>query len=481
MDLRELVVVGILVLDLSCVAYGNLAFPVVHKFKGRHRSLVALKAHDDRRRGRFLSALDLSLGGNGLPSETGLYYTKVGIGSPPKDYFVQVDTGSDLLWVNCIECTECPKKSDLGIDLTLYNSKASNTSKPVYCDGDFCKATYDNQVSDCKPQKSCLYSITYGDGGTTSGYFVKDDLTFDEVNDNLHSEPASSSVIFGCGAKQAGGLGSSSDEALDGIIGFGQANSSVLSQLAASGKVKKIFSHCLDSIHGGGIFSIGEVLEPKFNKTPLLSGQAHYNVVLKDIEVNKEFLQLSSGILDSGDDMASVIDSGTTLAYLPETVYEQLMDKIMAEQSGLKLLLVDNQFTCFEYSGNVDDGFPVVKFHFENSLTLTAYPHDYLFKTKDSEWCVGWQKSMAKAKNGKDMTLLGDLVLSNRLVVYDLENMTIGWTEFNCSSGIKVKDETSGKVYAVGAHNISSASTVLFGGILALLLLLIVMPNSVMS
>ncbi|KAI9114659.1 hypothetical protein K1719_014357 [Acacia pycnantha] len=80
-----------------------------------------------------------------------------------------------------------------------------------------------------------------------------------------------------CGAKQSRGLGSSSDEALDGIKGFGHANSPVLSQLAASGKVKKIFSHCLDSIHGGGIFSIGEVLEPKFNKTPLLSGQyVHY-------------------------------------------------------------------------------------------------------------------------------------------------------------------------------------------------------------
>jgi len=65
-------------------------------------------------------------------------------------------------------------------------------------------------------------------------------------------------------------LGSSSDQALDGIIGFGQANSSVLSQLAASGKVKKIFSHCLDNILGGGIFAIGEVVEPKVSTTPLV-------------------------------------------------------------------------------------------------------------------------------------------------------------------------------------------------------------------
>lgn len=80
-----------------------------------------------------------------------------------------------------------------------------------------------------------------------------------------------------CGSKLSGGLGASTDEALDGIIGFGQANASVLSQLAASKKVKKIFSHCLDSIRGGGIFAIGEVAEPKVNTTPLIPGQyVHY-------------------------------------------------------------------------------------------------------------------------------------------------------------------------------------------------------------
>ncbi|MED6135437.1 hypothetical protein PIB30_046462 [Stylosanthes scabra] len=29
------------------------------------------------------------------------------------------------------------------------------------------------------------------------------------------------------------------------------------------------------------------------------------------------------------------------------------------------------------------------------------------------------------------MTLLGDLVLSNKLIVYDLENMAIGWVDYN--------------------------------------------------
>ena len=73
-----------------------------------------------------------------------------------------------------------------------------------------------------------------------------------------------------CGAKQSGNLGKSPG-AVDGILGFGQANASVLSQLSSSGKVKKQFAHCLDNVKGGGIWAIGEVVEPKVkNTTPLI-------------------------------------------------------------------------------------------------------------------------------------------------------------------------------------------------------------------
>lgn len=75
-----------------------------------------------------------------------------------------------------------------------------------------------------------------------------------------------------CGAKQSGELGTSS-EALDGILGFGQANSSMLSQLAAAGKVKKMFAHCLDNVNGGGIFAIGEIVSPKVKTTPMVANR----------------------------------------------------------------------------------------------------------------------------------------------------------------------------------------------------------------
>jgi hypothetical protein len=73
-----------------------------------------------------------------------------------------------------------------------------------------------------------------------------------------------------CGAQQGGDLGTS-NQALDGIVGFGQANTSMLSQLAAAGKVKKVFAHCLDTIKGGGVFAIGNVVQPKVKTTPLVA------------------------------------------------------------------------------------------------------------------------------------------------------------------------------------------------------------------
>ncbi|XP_019431218.1 PREDICTED: aspartic proteinase-like protein 2 [Lupinus angustifolius] len=469
-----LLILFILAVEFCLGSNANLVLPVERKFVGPHISLSQIKAHDARRHGRFLATVDIELGGNGLPSKTGLYYTKIGLGSPAKDYYVQVDTGSDVLWVNCEGCTTCPKKSGLGIELHLYDSKGSNTSEIVPCDGDFCHATYGGQISNCKKGKSCPYSIIYGDGGQTTGSFVRDLLTFNRVNGNLQTGPDSSSVVFGCGTNQSGTLGKSEDDALCGIMGFGQSNSSVLSQLAASGKVKKVFSHCLDNIQGGGIFSIGEVVQPKFNRTSLVPKMAHYNVVLKDVEVDGDLLELPLDIFNTGNGRGTIIDSGTTLAYLPPMIHSQIVTKVLARQPTLKLYLVDEEFTCFHYSDKLDDGFPAVKFHFEG-ISLIAYPHDYMFFYQSDMYCIGWQKSSSQTKDGKELILLGDLVLSNKLVVYDLENMEIGWTDFNCSSSIKVKDEKTKSVYALGAHKLSSASTVLIGTVLPFFLLLIVM------
>ncbi|XP_047981764.1 aspartic proteinase 36-like isoform X2 [Salvia hispanica] len=379
---------------------------VNYKFAGSDASLSALRAHDDIRHLSILAGVDLPLGGTGRPDAAGLYYAKIGIGTPSEDYYVQVDTGTDITWVNCIQCHQCPRRGYHGIELPLYSPKDSLTGKLVSCEEKFCKEI-GGGLSGCNANSSCLYTEVYGDGSYTIGYFVEDVVQYDRISGDLETKSANGSVIFGCGAQQSGDLGSS-DEALNGILGFGKSNSSMLSQLASSGRVKKMFAHCLDGVNGG-------------------------------------------------DKRGAIIDSGTTLAYLPQMIYEPLVKKILSWQMDLKLQLLHDLYTCFDFSGSVDDGFPTVTLHFQNSLSLMVYPHEYLFPFEDL-MCIGWQNSGLESPDKQNITLLGDLVLANKLVLYDLEKQAIGWTEYNCSSSIQIKDEITGSVHLVGAHTLSHGS-----------------------
>ncbi|KAM5569883.1 hypothetical protein ABKV19_017079 [Rosa sericea] len=369
------------------VALDNAVLSVKYKYAGRDRTLSALKAHDTKRTLRFLAGVDLPLGGSGRPDAVGLYYAKIGIGTPPRDYYVQVDTGSDIMWVNCIQCKDCPQRSSLGIELSLYDIKQSSTGKLIPCDQEFCVAVNNGPLAGCTANMSCPYLQIYGDGTSTAGYFVKDIVLYDQVSDDLKTSSSNGSVIFGCGATQSGDIGSSGEEALDGIIGFGKSNSSIISQLASSGKVKKMFAHCLDGKNGGGIFAIGRVVQPKVNMTPLVPNQPHYNVNMKAVQVGHAFLNISTDVFEAGDRKGTIIDSGTTLAYLPDVVYEPLVSKIFSQQPDLKNHTLRGEYTCFKYSGSVDDGFPAVTFYFENSLSLKVYPHDYLFPSVSIRNC----------------------------------------------------------------------------------------------
>ncbi|KAL5703183.1 hypothetical protein ACHQM5_028307 [Ranunculus cassubicifolius] len=426
-------------------------FDVQHKFAGQQPSLSAIKDHDLHRHQRLLYAVDLPLGGDGKATGTGLYYTKIKIGSPSKDYYVHVDTGSDLFWINCIRCTQCPITSTLGVNLTLYNPSSSVNSELIKCDNDFCTSNGTSPHPGCVPASAvnCVYRVAYGDGSSSTGYFVKDLIQYDRVSGNLETAPTNSSVVFGCGVQQSGNL-NNTESALDGILGFGQSEISMLSQIAGTGSIKKVFAHCFDGDNGGGIFAMGNVVQPVVKTTPLVQNKTHYNVKLETIAVGNETLQLPVGTLGTVNGTDTIIDSGTTLAYFPDAIYKALVTKIMANHGDLKVKIFQGHFQCFAYSTSLDDGFPTVTLNFENSLELVVPPRDYLFQLKANAYCIGWQSNGNISSDDSSMAILGDLVLSNKFVLYNLENQTIGWTDYNCSSTIGVQDEESNAIYQVG-------------------------------
>ncbi|VFQ60597.1 unnamed protein product [Cuscuta campestris] len=176
----------------------NFVFQVKHKYGRRGSSVLReLRAHDSARHRRMLAAFDFELGGNGLPTDAALYYTKLAIGTPSKDYYVQVDTGSDIFWVNCVDCNTCPKKSDIGIDLALYDIKTSSTAKEVTCDHHFCTKMFNAPYADCKVGMRCEYQVSYGDGSKTAGYFVQDNVHFHQVSGSLQTKLLNGTITFG--------------------------------------------------------------------------------------------------------------------------------------------------------------------------------------------------------------------------------------------------------------------------------------------
>lgn len=52
---------------------------------------------------------------------------------------------------------------------------------------------------------------------------------------------------------------------------------------------------------------------------------------MKAVEVGGDYLDLPTDIFSSGDGKETIIDSGTTLTYLPSDVYNPLMEKVYAD------------------------------------------------------------------------------------------------------------------------------------------------------
>lgn len=85
----------------------------------------------------------------------------------------------------------------LQIKLNLYDPKGSSTAKLINCDDSQCTMIYQGTLSGCQSDMPCQYEVTYGDGSTTSGYFVEDAFHYDQVSGDSPATSGNTSVTFG--------------------------------------------------------------------------------------------------------------------------------------------------------------------------------------------------------------------------------------------------------------------------------------------
>ncbi|KAG8644690.1 aspartic proteinase 39 isoform X2 [Manihot esculenta] len=354
-----------------------------------HRlELNQLRMRDGFRHRRILQSaggvVDFPVQGTFNPFLVGLYYTKVQLGSPPKDFYVQIDTGSDVLWVSCSSCNGCPVTSGLQIPLNFFDPGSSSTASLVSCSDQRCTVGIQSSDSLCASQSNqCGYTFQYGDGSGTSGYYVADLLHFDTVLGGSVTNNSSASVVFG----------------------------------------------------------------------------PHYNLNLQSISVNGQTLAIDPSVFVTSSNQGTIVDSGTTLAYLAEAAYDPFVNAItsIASQNARTYLSKGNQ--CYLVTTSINDVFPKVSFNFGGAASMILNPQDYLLQQNSvggaAVWCIGFQKTP-----GQEITILGDLVLKDKIFVYDIANQRLGWTNYDCSMSVNVSTTTNtGKSEFVDAGQISNNSS----------------------
>ncbi|KAK9278806.1 hypothetical protein L1049_028385 [Liquidambar formosana] len=365
----------------------------------------------------------------------GLYFTYMLVGTPPRPYFLDVDTGSDLTWVQCnAPCSSCAKGSH-----PLYEPTKSKIlpSKHSLC----VEVQRNNRIGYCETCQQCDYEIKYADRSSSMGVLVRDELHLKLVNGSL----TKSDVVFGCAYDQQGLL-LNSLEKTDGILGLSRAKVSLPSQLASQGIINNVVGHCLTTrTGGGGYMFLGDDFVPNWGMAwvPMLNSPSidFYHTEL--VKMSYGSRQLSLGGWNSRLGRV-VFDTGSSYTYFTKQAYSDLVASLK-EVSGKGLIQDASDPTlpiCWRPKLpirsliDVKQFFKTLTLQFGSKwwifpMKLQIPPEGYLIISDKGNLCLGILDG-SKVHDGS-ATILGDISLRGQLVVYDNVNQKIGWAPSDCA------------------------------------------------
>ncbi|KAH9734610.1 eukaryotic aspartyl protease family protein [Citrus sinensis] len=314
----------------------------------------------------------------------------------------------------------------------------SSTARIVSCSDPLCASEIQTTATQCPSgSNQCSYSFEYGDGSGTSGSYIYDTLYFDAILGESLIANSTALIVFGCSTYQTGDL-SKTDKAIDGIFGFGQGDLSVISQLASRGITPRVFSHCLKGQGNGGEnlnssnakvnsslrANISLVLTADMMGIMLLG--PHYNLNLHGITVNGQLLSIDPSAFAASNNRETIVDSGTTLTYLVEEAFDPFVSAITATVSQSVTPTMSKGKQCYLVSNRF-----ILRLHDGAAM-----------------WCIGFEKSPG------GVSILGDLVLKDKIFVYDLARQRVGWANYDLNVSI-----TSGKDQFMSAGQLSMSSS----------------------
>ncbi|XP_010244235.1 PREDICTED: aspartic proteinase CDR1-like [Nelumbo nucifera] len=346
----------------------------------------------------------------------GEYLMKLAIGTPPVQILAIADTGSDLIWTQCKPCSGCYKQRT-----PLFDPKRSSTYRNLPCSSKPCEEL---PVRACN-SSLCVYAYQYGDQSYTNGNLATETFTMETTTSQPVALPK---MVFGCGHRNNGTF----KEGGSGIIGLGKGSLSLITQLGSS--IDGKFSYCLVPISAENqtskmsfgseatVSGEGVVSTPMLSKNPA----TFYYLTLKGISVGDKKLEYkhSSSNASKKNEGNIIIDSGTTLTFLPPEFYQQVLSALkdaidgepVPDPHGILLL-------CYENTADIV--LPTIAVHFTGAdVKLT--PLNTFIGWEDDLVCFTMLPYVGPA-------IFGFLSQMNFLVGYDIKNHKVSFKPTDCT------------------------------------------------
>ncbi|KAL1562012.1 aspartic proteinase CDR1-like [Salvia divinorum] len=339
-----------------------------------------------------------------LIDDNGVYLIQFFMGTPLKQAMALLDTGSHLIWTQCLPCKRCKRQQ-----FPVFNPQSSSTYRLTRCGSIGCRAFGSNGFCDARREK-CLFKTIYGDGSYSDGTVGSDTFTFHSGPRELQGFPK---IVFGCGHDNYDkfeGRGS-------GIVGLGAGPGSLLSQLGYDK-----FSHCLVPTQGKF-----ETSTMHFGSDAVVSGwgtvsmrlaekDGYHYVTLDAISVgNKRFKYYSP--LQGGN---IVMDTGTVLTLLPVNLYDQLEVEIANSIPQRAVRDFEEWRLCYSEKFVM----PKITVHFQGADVEWKHENAFVRVNQDYE-CLA-------IDHMDGLPIYGGVAQVNYLVGFDVSRNTVSFKPAEC-------------------------------------------------
>ncbi|KAJ6996626.1 aspartic proteinase-like protein 1 isoform X2 [Populus alba x Populus x berolinensis] len=305
-------------------------------------------------------------------------------------------------------------------DLSEYIPSQSSTSKQLSCSHRLC-----DTGPNCKnPNQSCPYSINYYTESTSSsGLLVEDIIHLASGGDDTLNTSVKAPVIIGCGMKQSGGY--LDGVAPDGLLGLGLQEISVPSFLAKAGLIQNSFSMCFNEDDSGRIF-FGDQGPATQQSAPFLKLNGNYTTYIVGVEVccvGASCLKQSS--------FSALVDSGTSFTFLPDDVFEMIAEEFDTQVNASRSSFEGYSWKyCYKTrvatvnSSQDLPKIPSLRLIFPQNNSFLVQNH--VFMIYGIQGVIGFCLAIQPADG--DIGTIGQNFMTGYRVVFDRENLKLGWS-----------------------------------------------------